>query len=367
MLESCTLCLQKKVLTPIGHSPRSFVIILSTRHCQMEERIKYLFRQYLENTCSRKEYEEFFSLIKESANNNELRELIKKAYDEAGHTPSTLTYVDEGGNLVLTEPEWLSNTTAEQPVRKRRQFISIAAACILIMAGIVWVTERLGQNNADNSAHKSYIKKITQRSEYKYLLLPDSTQVWLNAASTLEYPKYNDTGLREVFLIGEAYFDVKHSDKQPFVIRTNKVVTVRVMGTAFNIKAYTDRDNVLVSVSRGEVRVDYNDKEVAILTEGEQVKVSNTDSMIVEKKAAISGPVPWQQGSAVYDDEELNDIIADLERIYDVKIKIEKESVRRVKISTSFKSEIGIEQALLVLCRLTDTELKVKNGAFIIQ
>lgn len=334
----------------------------------MEERIKYLFRQYLENTCSRKEYEEFFSLIKEASHNNELRELIKKAYEEAGNTPSTLTYVDEGGNLVLTEPEWLANSSQEEPrPRRTKQFISIAAACILIMAGIVWVTERLGQNNEDNSAHKFYIKKTTQKSEYKYLLLPDSTQVWLNAASMLEYPKYSTTGNREVFLIGEAYFDVKHSDKRPFVIRTNKVVSVIVMGTAFNVKAYPDRKDVIVSVARGKVRVDHNSREAVILTDGEQAKVSTTDSMIVEKKGAVAEMTSWQQGSMEYDDEELKDILADLERIYDVKIKVATDSLKTVNISTSFKREIGVEQALRILCKLTDTKLTVTNGTFVMQ
>lgn len=333
----------------------------------MEERIKYLFRQYLENTCSRKEFEEFFSLIREAPHNAEIRELIKKAYDEMGKNPSSLTYVDEGGNLVLTEPEWLAAALPEQKPRRKRQFVSIAAACILIMVGIFWITERLGQNSADNSSHRAYTKKSTQRSEYKYLLLPDSTQVWLNAASSLEYPKYSRYSKREVFLVGEAYFDVKHSDKNPFVIHTGVVKTV-VMGTAFNIKAYPDRDNYIISVSRGKVRVEHNDKLVTFLTEGEQVKVSAADSMtVMEKKTAVSEPTAWQQGNLVYDDEMLGDVLSDLERIYDVRIKVNTDSLLQVSVSTSFKREIGIEQALLILCKLTDTELKLRNGAFVIQ
>jgi transmembrane sensor len=333
----------------------------------MEERIKYLFRQYLENTCSRKEFEEFFSLIREAAHNAEVRELIRKAYEETGKNPSSLTYVDEGGNLVLTEPDWMATTLPEQEhkPRRRRQFISIAAACILIMVGIFWITERLGQNS--EGSHHSYTKKSTQRSEYKYLLLPDSTQVWLNAASTLEYPKYTSNNKREVFLIGEAYFDVKHSDKTPFVIHTGVVTTV-VMGTAFNIKAYPDRETFIISVSRGKVRVEHNNKPVAFLTEGQQVRVSAADSMtVMEKKTAISEPTSWQQGNLVYDDEQLGNVLSDLERIYDVKIKVHTDSLRQVNISTSFKREIGIEQALMVLCKLTDTELKLQNGSFVIQ
>ena len=332
----------------------------------MEERIKYLFRQYLDNTCSKKEFEEFFAYIRESATNEEIRKLIKKVYDEAEKTDSSLTYVDESGNLVLPEPEWPHPNAPEQKPRKRLQFISIAVTCIIIMAGIIWITDKLGQNSADNSTHRAYTKKSTQRSEYKYLLLPDSTQVWLNAASIIEYPKYARKNKREVFLVGEAYFDVKHADKIPFIIHTGKISTT-VLGTAFNIKAYPDRDNTIVSVSRGTVRVDYDNKEVAVLKEGQQVKVSNELNTIAEKKEAVNEPAAWQQGNLAYDDELFEDIIEDLERIYDVKIKIQEDTIRRLKVSTSFKREIGVEQALQVLGKLTDTELQQQNGIFIIK
>ena len=72
----------------------------------MEERIKYLFKRYLSNACTRKEFDEFFSYINKAAHNELIRELIKKAYEETGQPGSSLTYVDELGNLVVTEPNW---------------------------------------------------------------------------------------------------------------------------------------------------------------------------------------------------------------------------------------------------------------------
>lgn len=330
----------------------------------MEERIKYLFRQYLNNTCTRKEFEEFFSFINEASHNELIRELIQKAYEETGH--SSLTYVDERGNLVLTEPAWDEQPVARVRTRKKNQiFIAIATAVMVTLAGVVWLINRPFQ--LQQVEQKPVLaKKITGRSEYKYMLLPDSTQVWLNAASTLEYPQQFASGEREVFLTGEAYFDVKHADKQPFLIHTGKVTTV-VLGTAFNIKAYPGRENVIVSVSRGKVRVHYDEKEVATLTPGQQVKVSNVNKPVVQKKIAIAETAPWQQGNLVYDDETLNDIIADLERIYDVTIQVQKEILTNERISTSFRREIGIEHALQVLCKLTDTRLTLEHNMYVIQ
>ena len=332
----------------------------------MEERIKYLFRQYLNNTCTRKEFDEFFSYINEAAHNELIRELIKKAYEETGHSDSTLTYVNESGRLVLTPPIPNEQPAAYvQPRNKKQLFVAMATCVVILLTGVVWVMFWPVQKQ--QQAKKTALdQKSTARSEYKYLLLPDSTQVWLNAASTLEYAHEFATGKREVYLTGEAYFDVKHADKKPFLIHSGKVTT-RVLGTAFNIKAYPGRENVIVSVSRGKVQVDYDEKEVATLIQGQQVKVSNVNKPVIHKKIAVTEAAPWQQGNLVYDDESISDIVADLERIYDVTIQVQNETLAGERISTSFRREAGIEHALKVLCSLTDTQLKLVNNMYVMQ
>lgn len=332
----------------------------------MEERIKYLFKQYLNNTCTRKEFDEFFSYINEAAHNELIRDLIKKAYEETGQPGSFHTYVDELGNLIVTEPNWNEQSlTTAKPVKKKRLMLTMAAVTIALAVGVSWfMTRPLAKQPL--AATKGLAKKMTGRSEYRYMLLPDSTQVWLNAASTLEYPQQFAAGKREVYLTGEAYFDVKHADKQPFLIHTGKVTTM-VLGTAFNINAYPGRENIIVSVSRGKVRVNYDDKEMAVLTQGQQVKVSNTSNTVVQKKQAITEAAPWQQGNLKYDDETIRDIVADLERNYDVTIRLQSETLVNERITTSFRREIGIENALKVICNLTDTRLRLENNMYVIQ
>jgi len=209
-------------------------------------------------------------------------------------------------------------------------------------------------------------KKATERSEYKYLLLPDSTQVWLNASSTLEFPEHFGPDKREVTLSGEAYFDVRHSERAPFVIYTGKISTT-VLGTSFNIKAYPDRQHIVVSVSTGKVKVSYDDVALATLVKGQQVKIDRRLNTVEEKKIAPAEVAAWQQGNMSYDDEALEDIVADLERLYNVRIRIDNNAIRTLKVSTSFRREIGIEQALQVLCKLTDTMLRQSDGWYIIQ
>jgi len=312
--------------------------------------------------------DEFLSLVRASNQDEVLRSLVKKAYDDMLQPPSSLTYVDEYGHLVLTGRDWQPDTALPaKPLQKRRRAPRLViAACLLLVAGAVgWLVYKPGRSTP-TPAVAALTKKTTERSEYKYVLLPDSTQVWLNASSTLEFPDHFNAGKREVNLSGEAYFDVKHADKTPFIIHTGHISTT-VLGTAFNIKAYPDRKNIIVSVSRGKVKVSYNDALVATLTRGQQVKVTSEYNTSVEKKIAPAEVAAWQKGNMSYEDEALEDIIADLERLYNVNIRIDNASIRSLKVSTSFRREIGIEQALQVLCKLTDTVLKQADGWYTIQ
>lgn len=331
----------------------------------MEERIKYLLRQYVENTCTREELEEFFAFVQEAKNDEQLRSLIKKVYETIREN-SSLTFVDETGNLVLTKPDWIVRPVMKKKSLRKKIVVGVGIVTCLSFVAVVWVAAKRVNHKNMISTISPLKKKITERSEYKYLLLPDSTQVWLNAVSSLEFPAEFDNSKREVFLTGEAYFDVKHANEIPFIIHTGKISTT-VLGTAFNIKAYPDRKTIIVAVSRGKVRVSRGDVLVATLTKGQQVKVSNKDNDIATKNISETQVAAWQQGNMVYDDESISDIIADLERMYNVTINVASENIRNLKVRTSFQREEGIEHALQVLCILTDTKLEQSAGIYILQ
>jgi len=331
----------------------------------MEERLQYLFQRYLTNTCSEKELDEFLSMVNRAEHDQMVREMIKDVYHNLQQNPSSITHVNELGKLVLTEPGWTLAPQSTPLPRKsnRHTWVSIAAA-IIIFTSIFWLFKSK-INDQKSTTISSVTKKSSNRSEFKYLLLDDSTQVWLNAASSLEFPDHFSQTRREVVLSGEAYFDVKHADKIPFIIRTGGVST-SVLGTAFNIKAYPGQEAVIVSVSRGKVKVEREDGWKTTLTEGQQVKLGSVKANVVEKAIPASEVAAWQKGNIVFDDEVLSDIIADLERIYNVEISLTDNSIKDLRISTAFKREIGIDQALQVLCRLTDLELNESEGIYFI-
>lgn len=334
----------------------------------MEKRFSELFQKYLTNHCTAEEMEEFFHYIRQSRENEALKKLIQETYQAIRNESET--YVDLSGELIISGIPENGDTGIPEPARiprKRKLLTLLVIAGILtgISFGIMYFT---GFDAGSVTLQKklSLKKSSTEKAEYKYILLPDSTQVWLNAGSTLEYPDHFNMKNREVILAGEAYFDVKHAAEYPFLIHTGHILTT-VLGTAFNINAYPERSRVTISVSRGKVKVSRGDILVATLLKGQQVNVSDKDSTVAQKNIAVNSVAGWQQGNLEYDDEPLQEIIADLQRVYSADILIADLNIRQLKITTSFRRELGVSQALEILCKLTDTQLIQKNGTYFIQ
>lgn len=332
----------------------------------MKDRITYLFMQYYTNKSTRKELEDFFMVVNAAKNDKELNDLIKRVYNEIKKNNPSLTYINEAGKLVLREPGWLYEPDVEtlQTRGKKRSFpVWPAAACLfLVVVGAIM----FWKFNA-NVVEVDVVQKFTERAEHKFLLLSDSTQVWLNASSTINYPEQFNGKKREVYLNGEAYFDVKHADKIPFIIHTGDVTTV-VLGTAFNIKAYEGQQHITVSVKRGKVQVLKQDKVVSTLIKGQEIKINKKDlqqpaDKVIENNNAGS----WQYGYLTYEDENFGDIISDMERVYNTEIILMKGQLEKLSVTTSFNRDIGAKKALEILCELTDSKLEIKNNQYLIK
>ncbi|MBU7577053.1 MAG: FecR domain-containing protein [Flavihumibacter sp.] len=312
----------------------------------MNQRFKHLFRKYLDNSCSREEFNELFAYMEQEGNQDSMEAVLKSLTEEQ-------------------EPE--------RSVRRKWLLpaITAAASILVVVAAFSWwqtqnsnPAKGLVMNGIEQSG--TVLSKSTEKSEYKYILLPDSTQVWLNADSKLDFPELFDSKKRVVYLTGEAYFDVRHADKIPFIIHTGKVST-EVLGTAFNIKAYPDMEKITVSVKRGKVKVNYADREVAVLTKGKEVVIAQQSQQVKEKPVKEEQTAGWQEGNLVYDDYSVGDILADLERVYNVKIQVGSSELKAIRVTTNLKRQYGVENALEILCRLTGTEIAIDNGIYIMK
>ena len=169
------------------------------------------------------------------------------------------------------------------------------------------------------------------------LLLPDGTRVWLNAASSLKYP-VNFTSLKErkVELSGEAYFEVAHNKNMPFKVVTNKQL-VEVLGTHFNLNAYPDELNTKTTLLEGAVKIIAGNKNTT-LKPGQEADLTNTLKVSeVDPRDAID----WKNGFFRFDDDDLEIVMRQIARWYDVKIVYEDESIKKeslVAVTTRFSN-----------------------------
>ncbi len=189
--------------------------------------------------------------------------------------------------------------------------------------------------------------------------LPDGSMVSLNSGSTLRFPNHF-TSTREVYLRGEAYFEVK-KDGRPFKV-TCPAGAVNVLGTTFNVCAYSG-DKASIALYTGKVRYENNGRKVE-LSPGEQIVKSGNQisvNQIYNKQTAA-----WKDGFIYFTDDSLCDIMDDIERIYDVKVVYQKD-VRDIRFTGECKRTESVGDFMKVIGLTQEFEYEIHNKTIIIK
>ncbi len=329
----------------------------------MPARIEILFNKFIAGECTRQEYDELMDLLKENQQEERVRSMLQQVYQSTARSLKSVTYVDNTGQLQRVDEVESTSTVRRMPRRSRFVVVAIAAVLVLSIGGWWIFRQQVPAPSVAAIPAARAVQKITQRGEMKYLLLPDSTQLWLNVASTLDFPETFAEGKREVYLSGEAFFDVKHAAARPFLIHTGNVVT-KVLGTSFNVKAYPGQPDVVVSVKRGKVEVSKDNMVMATLTRGQEVKVITTAREATIGAMQENSVAAWTTGRLIYDSRPLSDVLKDLERNYNVSIELADSTVGAIIVTTSFRRDIGVEDALTILCEAFELKLIHENGVY---
>lgn len=168
---------------------------------------------------------------------------------------------------------------------------------------------------------------IPRGGEY-CLVLSDGTKVWLNAESCLRYPIGFQGNKREVFLEGEAYFEVNREINKPFIVSTLKG-NIQVLGTSFNVRAYRDEDKVSTVLESGKIKyISGQNTEVELLP---GYMVEDRDGIhLITSKVNTRFYTGWKDGKYIFDDVSLEDIMMTLERWYDVNVFFANEHLKNL-------------------------------------
>ncbi len=255
---------------------------------------------------------------------------------------------------IKEEGEVIPLTANRQSVK--RWWLAAAAVFILAVTGyflyqpgnhmVQPVLARLAVDSARPAKNAIYTR---------YLTLPDGSVVVLRANSHLRYPQQFTGRTREVTLEGEAYFDITHNAAKPFIIHTGNVKTT-VLGTAFNISAYPGTKKIIVSVTRGKVKVEHKQQLISVLTKDEQVSYSAETTEAA--KAVVNATTlvtDWTKQDMIFEETPFDQTLQLLSRRYGVDIKFKKDKLKNCRIKAFFNGTEPLEKVLEVLCIISNT------------
>lgn len=218
--------------------------------------------------------------------------------------------------------------------------------------------------NSDKPSGQLYYNTITTPAGGEYrVTLPDGTDVWLNAGTSLRYPTAFSGAERRVSLNGEAYFEVAKNPAQPFVVEAGGTET-KVLGTHFNVMAYADEAYVKTTLAEGAVVLRKNGREEK-LRPGEGGTMGRVDGGITVVPADVEQDLAWKNGNFSFNKTELPVIMKQLARWYDLEIRYagtvpEKRFVGRISRNTNL-SEV------LAVLRLSDVKFSMNGRTLVVE
>jgi transmembrane sensor len=266
-------------------------------------------------------------------------------------------------SITLSQPvPVIQMDTAQKSKTKKRMFrisIAAAAALLIVTAGVLLI------NGYRNGNTENSLKVFTAANgERKNFQLPDGSFITLNAGSSIRIKENFGMATRDVFLNGEAFFDVKHNEKSPFIVHT-ATMDVKALGTAFNVKAYPNENTTETALIKGLVEVtlkqdndykmllypnqkikwnnlsaDVKTKRISLAKKLNEIK--NNDSLrktLVASGDGLIKEIAWKSNKLVFDNEEFDDIALLLERWYGARILFKDNNIRHYRFTGVFEKE----------------------------
>lgn len=248
-----------------------------------------------------------------------------------------------------------ANTTKRVFIRSTFMRWSVAALILVLFAAFIWFVVKPSTTN-------DFIVINTGQGERMEITLPDSSRVWLNADSELRYPA--DFKKRQLELFGEAFFEVVHDEIKPFLISAGEV-TVTVLGTSFNVRAYKTERDVAVSVQTGRVSVSAGSKvsQEEIVEMGTTAIVDKEKNEIQISEEALPAVEAWKTGRLIFNDTQMKDVLNILERYFGVSMNASNPAILNCHFRATFDNP-DISSVIEVLSETFALKVNVTGNVY---
>jgi ferric-dicitrate binding protein FerR (iron transport regulator) len=223
------------------------------------------------------------------------------------------------------------------------------AAILLLMLCIGGLTGYFYSERNTGNAYSGIQKFSALKGSVSIVELTDGTKIWLNSGSQLTYREDPKGKQRLAELTGEAFFEVTHNEKFPFLVKAGKL-TVRDLGTAFNIKAYSTDRLVETSLVEGKAEILNSSGGLLSLLKPGDNAIYTTDNGKIEIKPIENNVLSaWRDGKFVIRDQRLEDIFRELSRWYDVEFRFENPKFKDYRYTGNIKKTTTAQHILKML------------------
>ena len=221
------------------------------------------------------------------------------------------------------------------------------AAVLFVFFGVATILVFLLKPSA-----ASLITVVNPSGKIQLVMLPDSSRVWLNASTSIRYAKSFNKD-RQVWLEGEAYFDVTHDANRPFKVEAGDLTTT-VLGTSFNVKAFKAGASTKVSVITGKVKVGNNSKDLGILSRSDELSFDRRSKIRTIAHIDTNNVLAWKNGKLKFNGESFAEIAVAIESWYGIQIKFADTSVSKCRYYLSVDNTLPIDTFLSMISDVTD-------------
>jgi ferric-dicitrate binding protein FerR (iron transport regulator) len=237
--------------------------------------------------------------------------------------------------------------------RELLKYAAIAVVSLFVGGSAFWAYTLM------NPPITQYAIITAPNGQISNITLFDGTNIWLNAGSTLKYQQNFNKNGREVFLEGEAYFDVAKNKELPFVVNAGNS-QIKVLGTVFNVKAYHDEPKIETVLVEGNIEFNAQGKSI-LLKPGEHILYSEKTNQISKTKVNTEDFTSWKGGKIYFNNETLQEITLQLERWYEVKFQFTEEHIKNYRFTGVINKDKTLDYTLKIIEAINKVDLKIDN------
>ncbi|GAB6122420.1 FecR family protein [Dysgonomonas termitidis] len=326
----------------------------------MSTRIHEIIQKYFQNNQSKKVKKVFASWIKRESNKEEKETAFNEIWDNLNIEADRST--EKSFDKLLTTIQATNPTSGKERIPLIRRFSRIAAIIMLPILS-VGVTYYLMKDSVKIDNQVQLVECIVPNGETRTITLPDSSVIKVNSGSVLIYPKqFSDS--RDIFLNGEAYFTVTKDETKPFIVKTTDM-DIEVLGTVFNVNAYTDSEKTSTTLESGKVNVKIKNinQDQVILIPDECVTYNRSTGLFEKSSIKVENVIAWTEGNMVIQSMTINEIIKFVERKYAMEVFLNSNKYDHERITMKVKSDESINEFMDVLKFLVpQLKYKIENN-----